>query len=276
MRERLAEDFGSDRVHAIEREFREIAGKSLGEWLAVEFFRRHISQFKKRPIAWQIQSIQRENRKHQGRRGARRVPAFSCLVYYRRVDADLLPKLRTQYVGPLRTSIQTELAGLERAINRNADQDARRLELEEKLEELKAFDVRLEQVILVGFSSSILDASAADEALDEWTARDGRGIVSTSREAFLAQERKYDPDVNDGVRVNIAPLQRAGLLAADVLATKDVEKAVGHRAEWRADERRWCREGKLPHPGWWPDDVAMVKAYPASPKHKIASIEART
>jgi hypothetical protein len=20
---------------------------------------------------------------------------------------------------------------------------------------------------------------------------------------------------------------------------------------WRADERRWCREGKLPQPGWW-------------------------
>ena len=21
--------------------------------------------------------------------------------------------------------------------------------------------------------------------------------------------------------------------------------------EWRADERRWCREGKLPYPSWW-------------------------
>jgi hypothetical protein len=54
--------------------------------------------------------------------------------------------------------------------------------------------------------------------------------------------------------VNIAPLQRAGLLAADVLAAKDVEKAIADRAEWRADERRWCREGKLPQPGWWTTD----------------------
>jgi hypothetical protein len=67
----------------------------------------------------------------------------------------------------------------------------------------------------------------------------------------VGQERRYDPDLNDGVRVNIAPLQRAGLLAADVLA-KDVEKAIADRAEWRSDERRWCREGKLPRPGWWP------------------------
>jgi hypothetical protein len=51
--------------------------------------------------------------------------------------------------------------------------------------------------------------------------------------------------------VNIAPLQKVGLLAAEVIAKKDVEKAISDRAEWRADERRWCREGKLPQPGWW-------------------------
>ena len=29
----------------------------------------------------------------------------------------------------------------------------------------------------------------------------------------------------------------------------------GHRRPRRlcADERRWCREGKLPQPGWWPE-----------------------
>lgn len=67
----------------------------------------------------------------------------------------------------------------------------------------------------------------------------------------MAQERRYDPDLNDGVRVNIAPLQKAGLLAADLLAAKDVDKAIADRATWRADESRWCREGKLPQPGWW-------------------------
>jgi len=36
-----------------------------------------------------------------------------------------------------------------------------------------------------------------------------------------------------------------------VLSKTDVDKAIADRAEWRADERRWCREGKLLWSGWW-------------------------
>jgi hypothetical protein len=83
----------------------------------------------------------------------------------------------------------------------------------------------------------------------------GRGgrprSVIPDKDAFLRQEQAYDPDLNDGVRVNIAPLQKYRLLAADVLASKDIERAIEDRAVWRADEQRWCREGKLPKPGWW-------------------------
>lgn len=68
---------------------------------------------------------------------------------------------------------------------------------------------------------------------------------------FIRQESLYQADINDGVRVNIAPLQKAGLLTAYVLTGKDVDKAIADRASWREDERRWCREGKLPKPGWW-------------------------
>ncbi len=257
VRARLAEDFGPDRAGAVERGFHEITGRPLVPWLASDFFRRHISQFKKRPIAWQLTSTPGGNRgKRRGRSASQGTPAFACLVYYHRLDADLLPKLRTHYIGPLRTSLQTELGALEKLPKRTADQDVRRLELEGKLEELKAFDARLEQVIALGFASPALDRIAAKEPLDKWTSRDGRARAPEAPDAFLAQERRYGPDLNDGVRVNIAPLQRAGLLAADVLATKDVEKAIADRAEWRADERRWCREGKLPQPGWWPEDAA--------------------
>ena len=41
------------------------------------------------------------------------------------------------------------------------------------------------------------------------------------------------------------------MLTAYVLAGKDVDKAIADRAVWRDDEWRWCREGKLPKPGWW-------------------------
>ena len=81
---------------------------------------------------------------------------------------------------------------------------------------------------------------------------DGRRRPPTTVQEWVAQEQSYFPDINDGVRVNIAPLQKAGLLAADVLAKKDLDKAIADRAEWRRDERRWVREGKLPQPGWWP------------------------
>jgi hypothetical protein len=249
VRERLALNFRSP---TIEREFEEIVGRSLSIWLQTEFFRRHISQFRKRPIALQVVSSDGSNERRRGRTTGRNTPAFSCIVYYHRVDADLLPKLRTQYVGPLRLRMQTELASLERLKDRNAEQDARRLELEGNLDELKAFDARLEEVIVEGFGSAALDRLAAKEPLDKWTSRDERALAPVTREAFLAQERRYDPGLNDGVRVNIAPIQRAGLLAAEVLAPKDVERAITDRAEWRADERRWCREGKIPRPGWWP------------------------
>lgn len=40
--------------------------------------------------------------------------------------------------------------------------------------------------------------------------------------------------------------QIGGVLGKDT--SKEGKKRV---AEWRPDERRWCREGKLPKPGWW-------------------------
>ena len=110
---------------------------------------------------------------------------------------------------------------------------------------------RLENVENEGFARPELTKIAKKEPLDRWTSRDGHTQPPQDLHAFELQEQHYDPDLNDGVRVNIAPLQKAGLLAADVLNTKDVDKAIADRAEWRADERRWCREGKLPQPGWW-------------------------
>ena len=87
---------------------------------------------------------------------------------------------------------------------------------------------------------------ATQPLYDEFTSLDGRRPVPKTVAEFGSQESQYAPDVNDGVRVNIAPLQKAGILARDVLAAKDVDKAIADRAEWRADERRWCRQGVLP------------------------------
>jgi len=258
IRELLAADIGNDQGMSVERNFEQIIGKSVGRWLSEDFFKRHISQFKKRPIAWQIQSgLADRGAGARGKKkvGMRRGPTFSCLIFYHRLDVDLLPTVQTHHARPLRLRLQTELNGLEKIRDRTTEQDARRLELEQQIEELKDFDARLEDVIVNGFACPALDAIGAKELLDQWTSRDGHLPTPDSRDAFVAQERRYAPDLNDGVRVNIAPLQRAGLLAADVLAAKDAEKPIADRAEWRADERRWCREGKLPRPGWWPEEA---------------------
>ena len=114
------------------------------------------------------------------------------------------------------------------------------------------FDAALQSVIQEGFASRELTKLLKDEAPDRLCSLDGRRPEPETPEAFFQQESRYFPDINDGVRVNIAPLQKAGLLAADVLSKKDVDKAIADRAQWRSDERRWCRDGKLPQPGWWP------------------------
>ncbi|MGA2451623.1 MAG: N-6 DNA methylase, partial [Polyangiaceae bacterium] len=259
LRERLAEEFGGGHVAAVEREFEEIIGKPLGTWLASDFFKRHASRFRKRPIVWQLTSRPAGAESPRGRGAVRPAIPFACLIYYHRLDGDTVPKLRSQYIGPLRTRLQTEFVGLENLKQRTPDQDARRVEVDADIEALRAFDARLEEVIVSGFDSDDLEAILVEEPLNQWTSRDGRAVAPASRDAFRFQERRYEPDLNDGVRVNIAPLQRAGLLAADVLATKDVEKAIADRAEWRSDERRWCREGKLTQPGWWPARVHALK-----------------
>ena len=105
-----------------------------------------------------------------------------------------------------------------------------------------------------GFARDELEASLAGEPLDRWN---GDGISAPAdRDDLLRRERAWDVDINDGVRVNVAPLQLAGLLADAVLAKDiDARKAIADRARWRADERRWVREGVLPRCGWMPEDI---------------------
>ena len=98
-----------------------------------------------------------------------------------------------------------------------------------------------------------LPGDEVGEPLDRWS---GDGYLAPATRAdFERAERVWAVDSNDGVRVNVAPLQLAGVLAAPVLKEVDARKALADRARWRADERRWARVGVLPRPGWMPESV---------------------
>jgi hypothetical protein len=258
VRERIVIDFGEARVDAIEQEFRQIMGRSLADWLVQDFFPHHVSQFKRRPIAWLLESGHAVDTRwgiatgRRSRRPARiQGPAFACLLYYHKLTADTLTRIKTHYLRPVLQRREFELAEERRqAVEGKVAARATAERLSEVVDELKAFETALDMVSAKGFWSRRLEELIENEEPDHWARHTPKSPIP-DKEAFLRQEQAYDPDINDGVRVNIAPLQKNRLLAADILPIKDIERAIGDRALWRADERRWCREGKLPKPGWW-------------------------
>lgn len=163
--------------------------------------------------------------------------------------------------------LAAELAAIDRTNTRRVEEITReqkrlraevralKRELKDKTEQVDGLAARI-----CDWTSPELDTwepwLASGPLFDAFSSLDGRRPAPATIRAFIQQESAYAPDLNDGVRVNIAPLQRASLLSTEVLAAKDVDKAIADRAEWRADERRWVREGKLPQPGWWKGEAS--------------------
>jgi hypothetical protein len=141
----LAAEYGNELVSSEENAFEDIMGKPLAEWVWKDFFRHHISQFKKRPIAWHISSTKWASRPRQD-------TAFECMIYYQKTDGDLLPKLKNQYVIPLLKRLETELRGIENAnANLAGEQESRKIFLRDRIQELKTFDLVLTEVSASGF-----------------------------------------------------------------------------------------------------------------------------
>jgi len=152
--------------------------ESIREWLENVYFDYHASLYKSRPIFWHVSS-------KQGKGPA----AFSAQVHYHRFDKDRMAKLRGVYLR--------EALGVFRREAALANQEGRpddRLEWQAKVEEAEEFERRLKQV-QEGFHQG---------------AEDFRILTPWKTEA--ERPKGWDPDINDGVKVNIEPLQRAGVL----------------------------------------------------------------
>ena len=154
----------------------------IGEWLENVYFDYHAALYKKRPIVWHVASSQG---------GA---PfAFGVLCHYHRFDANRIAKLRSGY---LRDAIETfrretALAGRE---GRAGD----RVEEQARLEEAEALDRKL-QAVQEGRRDGPEGGERDYRILTPWKSADERPTG-------------WNPDVDDGVKVNIAPLQKAGVL----------------------------------------------------------------
>ena len=109
---------------------------------------------------------------------------FACFVYIHKLDRDTLRKVQTLYLWPRRRAAEAELE------TARAEQAHRRIDQAEALlDDLAELEKRLLAVI-----QGELECDTPD-----WAEGPYRGRV-------------YDPVLDDGVKVNIAPLQEAGVL----------------------------------------------------------------
>ena len=208
MFERVQQRLGAEATDT--SDFAEVMGKPLGAWLSTEFFKHHTKQFKKRPIAWQLQS---------GKFTIKNPPAFACLLYYHKLDADTLPKLRSQYVGPLRQRLETELRGIMSVTveARSDRQEKRRAELEDAILELERFDTILEAVAGGGFAPASLVAKIRQYAIDDamlalksaWLGRLTELIANAPLAAWLAAADRTElhPDLGSSIANAMAHLE---------------------------------------------------------------------
>lgn len=191
IRAELRSAFGVDDSSHIETEItnelkKQVKGyrrsNSIAEWLENVFFEYHASLYDSRPILWHISSAQL---------GA--PAAFNVLVDYLKFDANRMAKLRGRYLAEGRARFRRE-AALAAKENRT---DAR-VEWESRLEEATALDLKLQRVE-EGHHEGIDGGSDDFRILTPWKSAEQR-------------PRGWNPDLNDGVLVNVEPLQKAGVL----------------------------------------------------------------
>jgi len=181
VRTRLERDFGEEGAAKSLAEFRQWVGRDVGDWLKREFFRRHVQQFKQRPITWHFVS---------------REKTFEAFVLYHRLSRATLQKLRAQYAGGLIKRLREDQ---ERA--RQEKNESRVRDLELQIEDVEEFRQRIEAI------------ERGDELKYRIRCR-WKGEEETGRPG------PYAPDIDDGVKVNIRPFQEAELLAVKKVINK--------------------------------------------------------
>ena len=154
----------------------------IAEWLESAFFQFHCSLYKSRPIFWHIASSQGIS-----------PCAFGALVHYHRFDKNRMAQLRAQYLRDAIETFRREAALSDKAGRTDARQD-----WQARLEEAQELDRRLQRV-QEGYHDGPEGGDTDYRILTPWKAPEDC-------------PNGWDPDLDDGVKVNIDPLQKAGAL----------------------------------------------------------------
>jgi hypothetical protein len=174
VRTQLEQQFGPAVAYQLEQDAAEYLGRPLEEWLHRTFFAQfHVKLYKSRPILWHLSSPSGH---------------FAVMLDYHRLTHDTLPKVRSQYLWPALERARTQL----RAAQKQDPPDMKAIgDLEAYIADLEECDRRLESVI----------QGTMEVELPDW-----------ANGPYRNGKPPYDPDLDDGVKVNILPLQAAGLL----------------------------------------------------------------
>ena len=114
------------------------AEELLRRYLERDFFKRHLQQYRKRPVYWLLQSAGK---------------AFSVYIFHERATRDTLPLiLGSRYVGGMINHLHNRLTELEEALKTAQGRDKKQLEKEEAergadLQDLQRFEAALRRVL---------------------------------------------------------------------------------------------------------------------------------
>jgi len=191
MDRRIVEDieqmFGENKVAEVLNEMKHILGRDLEGWLSGEFFKKHIRQYKKRPIVWHLCSPD---------------SYFEVFVYYHKLNNQTLHILKNVYLSKAIDYNRRKLKEIEASLPDASEKMKKRLyeEMivrEKSLDDLKEFEIGIDQVLKLVF----------------------------------------DPVIDDGVLANISPFQEAEVLVLDVLNKNQLQKGKELLAEYIAERQ---------------------------------------
>ncbi|MDP3103792.1 MAG: hypothetical protein Q8M95_04200 [Candidatus Methanoperedens sp.] len=155
MEHRLVEDiekmFGEAKVSEILNEMKLILGREIDDWLSMDFFKKHVSQYKKRPIIWHISSPE---------------GYFEVLLYYHKLNNQTLHILKNVYLSKAldynRRKLKELDSDLTNASDKNKGMIKEKEDREEAIDDIKSFETSLDEVLKQGIDPVIDDGVLAN------------------------------------------------------------------------------------------------------------------